>query len=375
MESQKKKLKEFEIQLDNKNKELENLRKQLEASNIKHDKEMKRMKSELSELTSNTSVSTSENEREDNYFIDSDEESEFHSEGVKISEGATSITYKVIDIRTNIPMCKKVLKYRSNQTSIKDAKNALKEIEVLHSISHPCICKAFYINMQEPIKIINEDGEEEETTTIALFLEFVDYSLTDILKKKINNTSKARIVLEIAHAMNFLHKRDMMHRDLKIENIMLNSFFETKLVDFGLVKISETVFNDFSYVEDSLSKGVGTLTYMSPEMASEEEYDNKTDVYSFGVVLHVIFAGNLPRQTLKEKVTGKKIQMPSPSKSISKFCIKLIEKCLSFDPSKRPSFEEILIQLRKNSYELASDIDPSILSRRDKELEIIENRK
>lgn len=54
--------------------------------------------------------------------------------------------------------------------------------------------------------------------------------------------------------MKFLHDKGMMHRDLKIENIMLNALLETKIVDFGYVKLSECVLNDYSYVDDSLNK-------------------------------------------------------------------------------------------------------------------------
>ena len=57
--------------------------------------------------------------------------------------------------------------------------------------------------------------------------------------EKINNTMKTKIVIEIVHAMNYIHKKGLIHRDLKIENIMLNSVFEAKIVDFGLAKIDE----------------------------------------------------------------------------------------------------------------------------------------
>lgn len=143
---------------------------------------------------------------------------EFHTDPVHVGEGGTSITYKVVDKRTKVPICKKVLKFRNGQSTIKDAQNAMKEFEVLHMITHPCICKAIGINLHEALKIAND----EETTTIALFFEFVEYSLIDILRKKISNTSKARIVVDVCHAMNFLHQKGMMHRDLKIENIMLD---------------------------------------------------------------------------------------------------------------------------------------------------------
>lgn len=119
--------------------------------------------------------------------------------------------------------------------------------------------------------------------------------------------------------MNHLHKRGMMHRDLKIDNIILNSFFETKLVDFVLVRITEAAQEGFSFVEDSLTEGIGTLSYMSPEMANEEEYDNKTNVYSFGIVLHCIFAGSIPKQSLRDKMVGKQINLSSPSENITSF--------------------------------------------------------
>ena len=150
--------------------------------------------------------------------------------------------------------------------------------------------------------------------------------------------------------------------------MMLNSSFDTKIVDFGLVKIAEEYLDGFSFVDESLTRGVGTLAYMSPEMANEDEYDAKTDVYSFGIVLYYIFVGSLPEQKLRDKMIGKKINLPSPSDSISKFCIDLITKCLSFEPSNRPSFEEILKQIRRNSFNLASCVNFSFLSKRDKEL-------
>lgn len=309
-----------------------------------------------------------------NYFIDEEEENEFHIVKGQIGEGATSVTYKVIDKRTNTPMCKKVLKYKEGQTSIKDAQRAMNEFQVLYNISHPCICRALGINISEVLEITNKKGQEEEITTIALFLEYLEYGLGDILKTKINNTFKIRIVLDIAHAMNFLHKNGMIHRDLKIENIMLNEFFEVKLVDFGLIRITESVLNEYAYVEESMTKGIGTLSYMSPEMMNEEDYDNKTDVYSFGVVLHFIFTGKLPKQSMKDKLIGKPIDLPSPSSSISSFCIKLISKCLENSPSKRPSFEEILNLMRENSYDLADDINHSILKKRDDELTSIESK-
>lgn len=117
-----------------------------------------------------------------------------------------------------------------------------------------------------------------------------------------------------------------------------------------------------------MTKGVGTLTYMSPEMLNEEDYDYKTDVYSFGIVVYFLFVGSLPKQNLRDKLIGKEMEMPKPSQSISKCCIELISKCLSFKPSERPSFDEILKFISDNNFNLASFVDQQIVSRRNREL-------
>lgn len=306
----------------------------------------------------------------DNYIIDeSDEES--HKVVLKIGEGATSVTYKVIDTKTSIFMCKKILKESSS--SFNDLKNAIKEFEVLYSLNHPCICRAIGMNTSEKLRDSNID-EDQDITTVAIFLEYLTYSLKDQLKKQIDNTLKVRIVIDIVHAMRYIHKKGLIHRDLKIENIMLNSVFEAKVVDFGLVRIHESLSDDYSFVNESMTKGVGTLAYMSPEMIGEKDYDYKTDVYSFGVVLYYIFVGNLPKYSITDKTNNKPFPLPSQSSSISSLCIDIIKKCTKHNPLDRPSFDDILNDLRKNNYSLADYVDQSIISRRDNEIELFETK-
>ncbi|KAK8846911.1 hypothetical protein M9Y10_019479 [Tritrichomonas musculus] len=333
-------------------------------------KENEEMKNKIEKYESILLPKPPHQKDDSNFFIGEEDEEFFTNLGV-VGEGGTFITYKLIDTRNKNQICKKVIKYKKDQTTIKDAQNVLKEFHFLHEMNHPCICKAIGINTSEKLEIV-VNGETKEVTTISLFLEFLEYGLNDVLQMKINNTMKAKIVVDVVHAMNHIHKKGIMHRDLKIDNIMLNSIFETKLVDFGLVKINENTLNNYSFVKDSLTKGVGTLAYMSPEMINEDDYDFKTDVYSFGVVLYVMFVGSLPKQNMKDKSNGKKITLPKPSSSISDFCIMLISKCLEPDPKNRPSFEDILLDLRKNAYELASDVNPLIISRRDNELDLVE---
>ena len=108
-----------------------------------------------------------------------------------------------------------------------------------------------------------------------------------------NNTLKTKIEFEFEFEFGFgmyrLHSIGLIHRDLKIDNIMLNSIFEAKIIDFDLYHVES------EYREDYLTEGIGTLECMSSEMLNNENYDNKTDVYSYGIVLFTLFTGRLPK--------------------------------------------------------------------------------
>ncbi|KAK8871923.1 hypothetical protein M9Y10_007669 [Tritrichomonas musculus] len=337
---------------------------ELEDCNNKQKKTIQELEEKMK--SKNQSSSVSKETKSDNYFIGEDDE-KYQIVLEEIGKGSTSISFKIIDTRWNQVICKKVIYLDKNEVSFKEMQNAMKEFEILYVMKHPCICQAIGINTSEMIK--NEENNEE-MTTVALFLEFIDYKLKDLMTKKyLNNTLKARIVLEIAHAMNYLHKLGHIHRDLNIDNIMLNAVFQVKIIDFGLAKINECLFDMETLNTISMTKGVGAYEFMSPEMVREEDYDNKTDVYSFGIILYFLFVGNLPKQSMAEKARSAPIKMPSPSDSISKFCIDLISECLSNNPEDRPSFEMIIEKLKNNSYNLASKVDNEIVSSRHKELD------
>ena len=324
--------------------------------------------------------------KEKSFFIgEDDEESQEVIE--KIGEGATSVAYKVYDKRNDRIICKKVLKTDEEQAAFKKLQNSMKEFEALVSLNHPCICEAIGFNMQEKVttnddkknskkekeEVENDDDYEYEDdeapkddkskkpmTTVALFMEFIPYKMKDTLEKGIlNNTLKVRAAIDVAFGMSYIHQKGMMHRDLKLENIMLDYAYDAKIIDFDLVG-----FMNNDELKESLTKGIGTFAYVSPEMANEENYNNKTDVYSYGVVLFAIFTGHLPKQSLKDKLNKKPVRFPHSSSSISKYCIELIKKCIDYDINKRPSFDEIIDDMRQHSFRLADEIDFNIINQR-----------
>lgn len=189
-------------------------------------------------------------------FIDDEEES--HQRVIcQIGEGATSITYKVIDKQRDEELCKKVLKAEEGKTTFKDVQNIYKEFEILASMNHPSICKCIGLNLQEKLNDSTKDSKEEEDeleiksdfvsgystenkekTTIAIFLKYHPLNLRQCLERDIlNNTLKAKFAVEIAFEMLHIHEHGMIYRDLKLENVMVNYIFEAQLIDFGLAHI------------------------------------------------------------------------------------------------------------------------------------------
>ena len=174
--------------------------------------------------------------------------------------------------------------------------------------------------------------------------------------------------------MAFIHSKGMLHRNFNVDNIMLDSNYNSKIINFGEAKILECLSYQSSFAAESMTKNIGSMLYMSPEMMNDEdEYDCKTDVYSFGMVLFYIFAGCLPKYSLKDKAMGKVVPIPNNSPLMSNFCLDLISRCLNNDPNERPTFIQILEEIRKNSYQLNNDSDLSILSKRDKDLSKIDH--
>lgn len=332
--------------------------------------------SSIATIGGNNNENENENENPDNnsknkenYFVGPNQGRFFRTLGI-IAEGNHSISYRVVDTRNNKVFCKKVLKVNQNHKKVEmDIDNIYKHFSIIHAISHPCVCAAYGINTSEKV-----DEKQPDLVTTALFLEYLEFNLKDMINSPfLSNTLKARIALEIASGMLHLHERGMIHCCLKIEHIMLNSVFEAKIIDLQIeLGFDSLVHQDGLSRDGKISKSNRTLVSMSPELADDKDYDGKTDVYSFGTILYHLFTGKPLEQPAKDKSEGASIKMPTPSDNISQFCIDLIQKCVAFDPNNRPTFKDILDEMRNRSYDLAAQIDSEVVARRHRSLERFE---
>ncbi len=163
-----------------------------------------------------------------------------------------------------------------------------------------------------------------------------------------------RMVKEVAEGISALHAQGITHRDIKPENILIDGGMRPRIADFGLASYR---MEDAPLFENCL---VGTPDYLPPEYILDGKLDEKSDIYAFGVVAYQILTGELPYSGKDVFDTfSKKIRLDAHCPSIFNPIIPtrisaMISKCLSRDPSKRPTIEEILAIFKPPSAQVFS---------------------
>lgn len=211
------------------------------------------------------------------------------------------------------------------------------EVDMLTQYRHQCI-----VNL---VGAVYTEGE------IAIVTEFAEYgSLSKIWgKETISFDLKVKFMEDAVVALAFLHQNQIIHRDVKGENILIYSLNPHspvcgKLTDFGTCRnISPN-----SLAKKELSQGIGTPTYMAPECLQNANYSFSADVYSFSMVLYETYTEkqafidderfNQPWMIPQFVIEGKRLEKPEGMRDDY---WELINKCWDQEPNNRPTFIEI----------------------------------
>ncbi|ELA48326.1 CMGC/CDK/CRK7 protein kinase [Vavraia culicis subsp. floridensis] len=165
----------------------------------------------------------------------------------------------------------------------------VREIKILKMVEHPNIIKL--------VDIAVVDNDHGVLPGKAVFLVF-DYVENDLLRltmsKKYEEHEIRKVIGQILTGVRFLHSRNIMHRDIKTSNILIDCDLNVKIADFGLSKHmndSDAVYfsdennADDNPVENNLTANVVTLWYRAPEILLGESYSYKIDIWSIGCIL------------------------------------------------------------------------------------------
>ncbi|PAN03680.1 hypothetical protein PAHAL_1G015000 [Panicum hallii] len=181
-------------------------------------------------------------------------------------------------------------------------------------------------------------------------------SVYDYLHKK-NSTFKLpeilKVAIDISKGMNYLHQNNIIHRDLKTANLLMDENRVVKVADFGVARVKDQ--------SGVMTAETGTYRWMAPEVIEHKPYDHKADVFSFAIVLWELLTGKIPYEYLTPLqaaigVVQKGIRPTIPKDTHPKL-IKLLQKCWHRDPAERPDFSEILEILQRLSKEVGTDTE------------------
>lgn len=213
---------------------------------------------------------------------------------------------------------------RSKALSEKEFETYMREIDILCKASGPFILKIYGFTLEAPYSIITEYMSTG--------------SLWDILrdpKKKLTPTQKTNIALGIAHGMKYLHSKQIIHRDLKSPNILLDKQMLPVICDFGLGRV----------ISPDMTVGMGTPQWMAPEQMTTNNYTYAVDVFAYGTILYELLTEYIP---FKDLSTADVIRIlhnghrPLISASDQQTPLgELLYSCWKQDPTQRPTFEYI----------------------------------
>ena len=252
----------------------------------------------------------------------------------KLGEGGMGVVYKAIDTKLDRPVAIKFLPGHLSSTSDNRAR-FLQEAKATAALNHPNILSIYEI--------------DEHNENAFIVLEFIDgQTLKDYLAtvktgSGIPVSQAIDWIQKIAQGLKVAHDKQIIHRDIKAENVMLTKTGQLKIMDFGLAKLRS---------HGTLTKAgssLGTLSYMSPEQAQGASADHRSDLWSLGVLFFELLTGDLPFKSEHEAgllylVVNQSPPLPSEldrrlPQAIDTIVMKMLEK----EPEKRfQSVDEFL---------------------------------
>jgi serine/threonine-protein kinase len=193
-----------------------------------------------------------------------------------IGKGGMAIVYRAIDTRTGHSVAIKVLRPEFNQDE-EFLNRFQREAEAASKVSHHNIVNLLDVGM---------DGDSR-----YLVMEYVQgKTLKEVIRQKgkLPYTTAAQIAIRILSALQHTHKNGIIHRDIKPQNILVQSEGHIKVADFGIARMANS---------STLTKGesvMGSVHYFSPEQAAGENVAETSDIYSVGVVMYEMLTGQVP---------------------------------------------------------------------------------
>ncbi|XP_048386409.1 hormonally up-regulated neu tumor-associated kinase homolog A isoform X2 [Stegostoma tigrinum] len=250
--------------------------------------------------------------------------------GKMINKGSFAKVMEGLHVPTGEKVAIKVIDKKKAKQDTYVRKNMKREPRIHQMIKHPNVVQLF------------ETLETENSYYMAMEL-CQGGDLMDRIceKKKLEEKEVRKYTRQILSAVEHLHRHTIVHRDLKIENFLLDENNNIKIVDFGL---SNTLKSDS---QELLNTQCGSPAYAAPELLAHQKYGPKVDVWSIGVSMFAMLTGMLPftvepfniKQLHQKMINGDISSIPP---EISSGAVHFMLSLLEPDPAKRPTVREAM---------------------------------
>ncbi|CAG8495085.1 417_t:CDS:2 [Ambispora gerdemannii] len=261
-----------------------------------------------------------------------------------IGNGSFSEVKLAIDLKTCDKVALKMIPTKGIEDNDRIKASALREVELLKFMNHPNV-----VHLHDTI---------DTSTHLCLVMEYVaGGELFDYVSDYYEQTSETdakRIFLQLVNVVAYLHDNNIVHRDLKLENILLTERGPSltgpiiKLTDFGLARTIDPS-------SPILTTRCGSEEYAAPELLLSGAYDGRqTDIWSLGIILYVLLVGYLPfdlepgqRRRFISKIAQADYEFPKSEKetgrrsTISAEAKDLVKIILQSNPKKRATLDQI----------------------------------
>ncbi|WVZ65752.1 hypothetical protein U9M48_015067 [Paspalum notatum var. saurae] len=159
------------------------------------------------------------------------------------------------------------------------------------------------------------------------------------------------VAMDVSKGMSYLHQNNIIHRDLKTANLLMDENGTVKVADFGVARVKAQ--------SGVMTAETGTYRWMAPEVIEHKPYDHKADVFSFGILMWELLTGKIPYEYLTPLqaavgVVQKGLRPTIPKHTHAKLS-ELLQKCWQQDPAQRPDFSEILGTLQRIAEEVGDE--------------------
>lgn len=258
----------------------------------------------------------------------------------ELGRGGMGVVYKAYDTTLDRAVALKLVPETKGASS-EGRLRLLTEARAAAGLNHPSICTVY------------EVGEDAGVQYIAM--EYVEgFTLREHIQRHrgdgpgLQVSEAASIAAQVADALEEAHRRGIVHRDIKSENIMINARGQVKVMDFGLARLRGAA------RLTQTSSTVGTLAYMPPEAIQGGEADARSDIFSLGAVLYEMVAGRLPFRGEHEAAMMYSILNEDPIPLTQTLpdappdLVHIVRRSLEKDPADRyQSASDMAIELRR----------------------------